>query len=148
MLQIVTIDKINSCSTIKKLILDVLKETGFSFTPKHDKDLDNLKKYYYGKGKVLFVLLKEHDIIGTIAIEKQDNNIARLKRFYLKKEYRGKGLGNLLYKKAEDYAKSKKISKFILNTTVKNKQAILFFQKHGFLLKKQKKISLFYEKLL
>ena len=94
------------------------------------------------------MLLKEHDIIGTIAIEKQDNNIARLKRFYLKKEYRGKGLGNLLYKKAEDYAKSKKISKFILNTTVKNKHAILFFQKHGFLLKKQKKISLFYEKLL
>lgn len=146
MIEIIPIQKMTDATPVKKLILSILKELGFRYDPKYDKDLDNLTIYYQQEGNAFFILLKDKIPIGTIAIEKKNKRTAIFKRFYLKKEERGKGFGKLLYQKAEDSAKLNGYQKITLETTTKNKSAVLFFQKQNFILTKQKRISLFFEK--
>lgn len=148
MIEIIPIKKMTDTTTVKKLILSILKELGFRYDPKYDKDLDSLKTYYQQEGNAFFVLLKDKIPIGAIALERKNKREAILKRFYLKKEARGKGLGKLLYQKAEDFAKLKGYKKITLDTTTKNKKAVSFFQKQNFILTKQKRTFLFFEKTL
>lgn len=71
-------------------------------------------------------------IIGTIAIKNKGNGIAGLKRFYVDKNYRGKGYGSKLADKAINFCRKKKFKKIILDTWSNLDRAMKLYERRGF----------------
>ncbi|MBQ9011751.1 MAG: GNAT family N-acetyltransferase, partial [Bacilli bacterium] len=79
-----------------------------------------------------YIALDNNKIIGTIALENK-SNIVIFKIFYVDKNYKKLGIGNLLYEMIETYIKEKtKIKKVILTCNEILTDAHKFYLKRGY----------------
>lgn len=134
----------------KKQIIQFLKEVTideFGFK-EWDDYLTNKDFSPYHKQDSMFLLLRiENKIIGTIGGLKVDNNTIKLNSFYIKKEYRNKKLGMLLYQLFYNFAQ-KYYKEIILCTYNIFSIATQFYEKQGFVLYKQEGKELWMKKII
>ena len=130
----------------KKQVQNLIKEILFEIFGEHElQPFEDFNSY------LVFYIANEKDrIIGTIALKKDGEEIGILKRMYLEKKYRKKGLAQKLYNKIENYCKKNKIKYLKLSTTPQMKSAIKFYIKNGFAKKSYNKKTnqIFFEKEL
>lgn len=69
---------------------------------------------------------------GKAQTEVQDETALEIERIYVKAEYHGKKVGQLLYEKALDVARKEKKSSIWLGVWEGNPRAINFYEKNGF----------------
>ena len=69
---------------------------------------------------------------GAAQTEIKDNNALEIERIYLAKAYHGQKFGQLLYNKAIEVAKEKKVEYIWLGVWEENHRAIQFYTKNGF----------------
>ncbi|MEM9361749.1 MAG: GNAT family N-acetyltransferase [Bacteroidota bacterium] len=69
---------------------------------------------------------------GESQTEIKDKNALEIERIYVLKEFQGKKIGQLLYDKAMEIAKAKKVEYIWLGVWEKNPRAIRFYEKNGF----------------
>lgn len=69
---------------------------------------------------------------GDAQSEKKDLNAFEIERIYVDKTYFGKKVGQLLFDKAIEIAKSKKVSYVWLGVWEENHRALAFYTKNGF----------------
>ena len=69
---------------------------------------------------------------GDAQSEKKDLNAFEIERIYVDKTYFGKKVGQLLFDKAIEIAKSKKVSYVWLGVWEENHRALAFYAKNGF----------------
>ena len=85
---------------------------------------------YVKQGGNFWIAVDENDnIIGTIAIYKHNEEDIELKRLYVRKDYRGRGLSKALYEKAINSCKENKFKKIFLGTYDRLETAIHFYLK-------------------
>ncbi|MEE9525866.1 MAG: GNAT family N-acetyltransferase [Candidatus Woesearchaeota archaeon] len=132
--------------SIIKLVHEILFEV-FNAEARNIEDLKNIKKEYFEKKGVFYVAEDDGKIVGTIAAEKETDRIARLKRMFVKKEYRKQKLGQRLLDQLLEFCKKKGYEKIILSTYPQMKAAIEFYKKNGFKEYKRNEHILF-EKIL
>lgn len=132
---------------VKALVLEVSKEYGFTYNSKYHYDLDDPKKYYIESGGMFYVLKLKRQVIGTIGIA-SNGDVAEIRRFYVKKEHQGKGLGSFLLDKAIEYCVNKKYKKIEVWTNKQFKVAHILYQKRGFLLTNENVRAYYMEKII
>jgi len=86
----------------------------------------------FGDYAIFYVVEDKGKIIGSIGLRDDGNGIGKLKRMYLYKEYRGKGLGQKLFDKLLNFAIKNKFKKIRLTTEIRLKSSIRFYKKNGF----------------
>ncbi len=118
---------------VRKLIYDVLVEL---FGKHIIKDWENFEDY-----AIFYVIEYKGKIIGCSALRDNGNGIGKLKRMYISKEYRGKGLGQKLFDKILDFATKNNLKKIRLTTEKRLKPSIKFYKKNKFLEIKNPKIK-------
>lgn len=129
--------------SVKKLINSVLVEI-FKKEGSLLEDLDNIQKNYS-----LFLVAEDNKkIVGTVALKNEGEGVGKLRRMYLQKEYRGRGIAQELFNNVLNYARKEKFSKIILTTYPKMKAAIKFYKKNGFKLIKKENSALRFEKII
>src|SRR3989344_346276 len=131
---------------VKDFVLDVWKEFGLFYMPEYDSDLDNPEKFYIKTGGMFYVLKEEDKIIGTIGIINKRDHIAEFKRFYINKNYRGKGCGTMLFNKAIDYCLKNDFKKVKFATGKAFKQGHKFYKNKGFKVVKENDEDYYMEK--
>lgn len=92
---------------------------------------DFFSNYNPNKDRIWFAELDE-EIIGAIAIIGHSPIEAQLRWFILHPDYRGKGIGRILYKEALDYCREKGYKKVFLATTQDQQIAIRMYIQEGF----------------
>lgn len=112
------------------------------------ENLSNIQKNYFKKGGYFFVGEYKGKVIGTIAILPMNKTTARLKRLFLYKQYRGKGIGSKLYFSAERWCKKKGYKRIMLSTHPHFEEAIRLYKRKGFKPIKRTKGRLFFAKKL
>ncbi len=119
---------------IKNVVFTVLREYGLSPDEKgKDKDLNDIENNYFNKNGFFGVLTEDNEhVIGTFGIFQIDKDICELRKMYLLKDYRGKGLGKFMLANALNIAKEKKYKRIILETITPLKEAISLYKKFGF----------------
>ncbi len=124
-----TIRKFEAEDRIKliRLIEDILIEI-FKVKPKKV----GLESGFFRDKGVLYVAEEEDQIIGCVGIIKQRGKVARLKKMYITKSYRGIGLAQSLYNKVQTFSRKEGYKKIILSTTPQMKGAISFYERNGF----------------
>lgn len=109
------------------------KEEGFNFLIKLISEYENKINIFNKTGECLYGIFQGEKLIGIGGLNEdpytENNKIGRLRRFYISKNYRRKGLGNLLLNRlllhAEKYFKV-----VVLHTD--SKQGDVFYNANGF----------------
>jgi putative acetyltransferase len=112
----------------------VLKEYGFAFSPRLDRDLLDIPKYYTNRNGQFFLLVEEEGsrIVGSIAVSKISPRVCKMRHFYILKEYRGRGWGTELYDEALAFIKKAGYREIWLSTAAQFTDAIAFYEHKGF----------------
>ena len=106
-------------------------EEGFSSEKLITELNDKNSEFYFTKS--------DNEVIGYLKLnfgesqtELKDNKALEIERIYVSKEFHGKNIGQLLYNKAIEIAKNKKVDYVWLGVWEENLRAISFYKKNGF----------------
>jgi putative acetyltransferase len=81
----------------RALITAVLEEDGKSFDlDGADSDLRKIETHYFGHDGIFLVAEVDRNVVGMAAAIKKTESICELKRLYVGRDSRGKGIGNQL----------------------------------------------------
>jgi putative acetyltransferase len=121
---------------IKALIFGILEEYGLPVdeTAGPDVDLNDVESHYPKDSRSIFWIVynSENELVGTMALAKMDEHKCELRKMYLSKSVRGKGLGKFMLKQAVLVAKKLNYTTILLETDGVLKEAINLYRNFGF----------------
>lgn len=122
------------CDNIAGLVYSILREYNLKPDPAcTDADIKDIESSYFDRGGTFFVLEAEDgSIIGAYGLYPIDKQTCELRKMYLHKAYRGKGLGKFLLDDALSEARKLGFEKMILETASVLKEAIALYKSYGF----------------
>ena len=105
-----------------------VEEFGFE---EHREDIEQHDNEIYKRsdGNLWIAVNEKDEIIGTIALLKHNDDNIELKKFYVRKDYRGQGVSKALYEKAIKMCKENGFKRIFLGTYEKLETAIQFYIK-------------------
>jgi molybdopterin-guanine dinucleotide biosynthesis protein A/GNAT superfamily N-acetyltransferase len=112
----------------RSLVADTLAEFGFEADSALDPDLGDPAAVY----RHVWVALDGDDVVGTIALRSLDDGALELKRMYLQRCMRGRGLGRRLLAVALASARADGATRICLDTTEGMAAARGLYERHGF----------------
>jgi GNAT superfamily N-acetyltransferase len=123
-------------TSIKEVVFTSLMEYGL--VPEEfgkDIDLNDIEQSYFKSGGYFGVLIENesNSVIGTFGLYPNKNAVCELRKMYLKKQFRGKGLGKFMMDTYIEEAKQRGFNKIILETISPLKEAIALYKKYGFI---------------
>lgn len=121
-------------SSIRTLVHDVLSEYGLALDPHGtDADLDDIERSYFAAGG-FFAVLEDagQTICGTVGIIPLRTGVCELRKMYLVRSARGKGLGRMLLEHAIAQAHGLGFCRMELETAGVLKEAIGLYTRYGF----------------
>lgn len=119
---------------VTNLIYNILKEYGLKTDPdKTDLDLLDIELNYSNRNGAFDLLIdKQDNILATVGLYNIDDETCELRKMYLKKQERGKGLGKKILNHALARAGELGYKKVILETASVLKEAIELYKNYGF----------------
>ncbi|MDP2910609.1 MAG: GNAT family N-acetyltransferase [bacterium] len=94
--------------------------------------LKNLKDFFNNPKEAFFLAKEGKRIIGCGGLKELSKDNGLMKRFYVAKDFRGKGVACLIFKKIRGFAEKQGYKVIILDTFKNNFRAQKFYQKQGF----------------
>ena len=98
-----------------------------------DKELEDMGGVYGQHDSKFFIMESRGKIIGSVGVRNIDRDTCELRKLYLLKEYRGRGLGQELLDHALAFAVNKGYKKIQLEVSVKHERAISLYERSGFM---------------
>ncbi|MEZ5334130.1 MAG: GNAT family N-acetyltransferase [Methanolobus sp.] len=132
-------------SVVRSFVIDVLSGEGFDYDSLKDSDLDDIPGNYSKKGGAFFLCLVNGNIVGTSAVKYLDTGTCEIKRLYVRKDCRGRGIGFSLFLKALEYAETH-FSQVKLKTDSSLEKAISIYKENGFSLVNEENGTVYFEK--
>ena len=119
---------------IRDLVFSVLREYNLKPDPQRtDADLNDIEHSYFQRGAGFYVLEeKDGSIIGAYGLYLLDSQTCELRKMYLQRHCRGRGLGKFLMEHALSKAKEMGFQKMVLETASVLKEAIALYKSYGF----------------
>ena len=105
-------------------MLPGLEGTGYSLTDQ--------------SGITAFLLYDDKKAVGSIGIKHIDDTACEIMRVFMREEYRGKGLANLLFDHMEKYARQLGYKRAEMVTWAESKSALSLYKKLGYICSDEK----------
>src|SRR5207248_2262741 len=101
---------------IRNMVYDVLREYGLEPDPAGtDADLADIEGNYHQRGGVFDVLIAPVGVIvGSVALYPLEDGVVELRKMYLRRSMRGKGLGRLLLEHALERTRKMGVKRIVL----------------------------------
>jgi putative acetyltransferase len=130
--------------SIKNVVFSSLRE--FGLYPEEngkDKDLNDIEGSYLSNNGFFGVVVytKTKLVVGCFGLFPVNDTVCELRKMYLLKESRGKGLGKLILDEAIFTAREKHYKKIILETISVLTTAIFLYKRYGFTEIKPKELN-------
>ncbi|WP_099157492.1 GNAT family N-acetyltransferase [Virgibacillus ndiopensis] len=132
----------------KNLILAGFNERFGFIDHSYNPDLNNIYTYYNKEGYAFFVGLHQDHVICTGALTKVRDEVGRIERMSVKKQYRRQGIAQRMLVHLENYAKKIGYPKLVLETNKEWDSAINLYINNGFIIDKQDKERVYLAKIL
>lgn len=122
-------------AAVREILFEVLAE--YALMAEHqgvDADLDDIEGNYMGRGGLFDVVQDEKSggIVGMVGLFPREPGVAELRKMYLRKSHRGKGLGRKLLDRVLAEGRRRGFRRIELETSSKLVEAIALYQKYGF----------------
>jgi len=93
--------------------------------------LEDLSEFFSRPKEVFFLAKKDNKIIGCGGLKELSKDKGLIKRFYIAKDFRGKGSAEKMLKKIKEFAQKENYKTVVLDIFDNNIRAKKFFQKQG-----------------
>lgn len=122
------------CEPVRTLVFGVLGEYGLKPDPNcTDTDLDDIEQSYFARDGVFKVFEEQNGVIvGSYGLYPTEPGVCELRKMYLRRDHRGKGLGRRLLEDALACAKQAGCRRVTLETASVLKEAIRLYESYGF----------------
>ncbi len=118
---------------IQNVVFTVLKEYGLPIDPgQTDSDLSKPKTFYYDGYFGIIIYKKSNQIVGTFGMKPHDKEQMEIRKMYLLKEHRGKGIGKFMLHFLLNKAKEMQYPRAILETASSLFEAVNLYESWGF----------------
>lgn len=107
-------------------------ENHLGFTLEEQPDMDDVNSAFLANGGMFWMAFEGEELIGTLGLAKKNEEVGVLKKFFVRKDKRGTGIGTTLYKTLLMFAEQVGMSKIILDTPSILTGAHKFYEKNGF----------------
>lgn len=107
-------------------------EKYFVVEPHDQQVFDDIEGIILAPGGEIFFCEYNHEIVGTVAMQKMDDGTFELAKMAVTEKYQGMGFSNLLMESCIAYGRSKRASKIILFSNRSLTPAITLYTKFGF----------------
>ncbi len=125
--------KSQDSESVRNLILSILKdEYPFDMNAYSETDINDITRVYGGEKNTFFVIKDEDKVVGTVGVKDESDKTALMRRIFVDKAYRKRGLGASLVKKAVGFCKSKGYKEIAFRATDRMKDAMRLLEKNGF----------------
>ena len=116
---------------VRALVFEVLREYGLPPDPEGtDADLSEIERHY--RNGWFSVLDVDEQIIGSVGLLPLEETVMELRKMYLHRDWRGRGLGRLLLEQALDEAQQRGARRIILGTAKVLTEAAALYEQSGF----------------
>lgn len=106
----------------------------FFYVEDFDREvLSNPKKYIIDKGGYIFFVIENRNIIGTVALIKNNKNSFELTKMAIIPKKRGNKIGQQLMQYCINFAVESKFDKLVLYSNTILENAIYIYRKYGFI---------------
>ncbi|WP_256621570.1 GNAT family N-acetyltransferase [Methanolobus chelungpuianus] len=129
------------------MVLGVLEEEGFAYDPVKDSDLEDIPASYLEDGGAFFIALESGELAGTAAVRRTGSDACEIRRVYVRKDLRGRGIGSALFRSALSCAEGR-YGKITLKTDTSLHIAIGMYLGYGFTIVREEGTTLHLEKTL
>lgn len=96
-------------------------------------DIEKLEDNYGALGEAFFVAVDKDKIVGTVAIKKEDDRLALLRRLFVAPTHRRRKIGDELLDRALQFCNEVGYSEIVFKTTSRMTKAIELCKKKGFI---------------
>jgi len=117
---------------VAEFFREIFDEWGWDERPTDHMDEPH-KLFYLPDGGLLLLVIENRNIIGTAGVIKLSKVEGLIKRFYLKKQYRGTGTAQSLLQRLIKEAQKVGLKKLVLDVSRNNIRATHFYEKEKFL---------------
>ena len=118
---------------VTQLVFSVLAEYGLRPDPSAtDADLADIEAHYQAHGGAFDVLEDAGQIIGSVGLHRIDEQTCELRKMYLYRNARGRGLGRRLLDHALQRARALGFKRVTLETASVLTEAIALYTRYGF----------------
>ena len=120
-------------SEAKVLFLEYAKELNVDLCFQgFDKELQEISSIYNSPSGILLLLKHDNYFIGCAGLRRITDEISEMKRLYIKKEFRGKGMSRKLISELFSFAVKMNYKSMRLDTLPQMKEAVSLYQSLGF----------------
>lgn len=118
---------------VRKLILHIQNdEAGINLTLDEQPDLLDVETYYPKGGGRFWLAVEGEELIGTIALMNKGSGNGVLKKFFVRTDWRGKGVGSALYETLYGFARESGFKRILLDTPSVVAASHRFYERAGF----------------
>lgn len=118
---------------VRALVFGVLRSYGLRPDPATtDSDLDDLEGHYFSNNGWFAVLEEAGGIIGSYGLMGLDSGTCELRKMYLDRRFRRRGLGKLLLEDAMKRARGMGYVVMVLETASVLREAVALYESYGF----------------
>ncbi len=97
------------------------------------EEIDRIQDYFDTKaGNGFWVVTDEGSVVGMFGLERRSDTAVELRRMYLKKSYRGRGIASRMLERAEVEASGLGYKQLVLSTADIQAAAVVFYNRNGF----------------
>ena len=96
------------------------------------EDLRDIPRVYGKSGEAFFVATNQNHIVGTVAIKREDDRTALLRRIFVVPTHRNQRIGVRLIEHAIDFCKQTGYEEVVFKTSSKMDKAIRLCENKGF----------------
>ena len=122
--------EVEDVEQIKALITSIMSEEFHEDSEAYPAgDIEEIKKAYGNVGEAFFVAVDGKKIVGTVAIKKEDERTAFLRRLFVASDYRNKKIGRKLIDKALRFSREVGYEEIVFRTTSRMEKAIALCKK-------------------
>lgn len=133
MLKLVSVQSEKDLEIVRELFKEYAKSLGFDLDfQDFKKELADFPGDYAPPFGCLLLAKDKEQIVGCVALRKMDKNICEMKRLYVRKAFRGKGIGKELSVAIIEKAREIGYKYMRLDTVPAMKEAIALYQSLGF----------------
>ena len=113
-----------------RFCIGIFEELGWD--KRFNYGLENLKEFFNGHREAFFLAKRGKKIIGCGGLRELSKDKGLMKRLYVAKDFRGKGVASLIFKIIRGFAKEQNYKVIFLDTFQNNFRAKRFYEKNGF----------------
>jgi putative acetyltransferase len=100
-------------------------------------EIDRIPEYYAARGGRFFVALAADTLVGIFGLEGLDTEAAELRRMYVRRDHRGRGIARRMLDRAEEACREAGCRRLTLSTSELQPAALALYRRSGYQLMRE-----------